>query len=516
MSVAIPLSAYTWRDSSNSMWPICNTKFAYGTLGPTENVKNTSNNNYYTCSDLSFGSLNVVSVSQGNNNLIGLIPFTDASGIARQTISANQNGIYRIRTTFSFTGTGFTNPTYISVWFSESNYNNNAVNYNNIVPIDPSANQIISDLSTNQFLSFGYLYANSSSYTNLNSSTSYGYGYKPYFSINSGYISSSVLANNGLSVVEEILYLQAYKPLFFNIQCNTPIYLNATGNFTLELLSFLPPILTGITNAVDISYSAVQFSNEYNYIEFYPTTASGTATITFSSNINLNYLLVGGGGGGGGGYYQTFSGGTSVIGGGGGGGGGSAINGSVSASSFNIYVGNFGVSGYGNSPGQNGYESSIGKTSSNSNIAIAYGGGGGGSYSSGTSAGGGVWNTVLDPSGNGTKYLAVNGGYGANFNQENSNGSNGYTIILPFKTYYMEGAGGGGGEFNQSTSYGGGNNIGGSYSGSTHQQGSTTIAGFGYGTGGGGGTPTGISTPGQTYNSSGGNGGHGLIVLYWK
>ena len=512
MSVSIPLSAYTWTDSSNSTWPICNTKFIYGILGPTENVQ--SGSTYYTCSNLSFGSLNVISISQGNSNLIGLTSFTDAIGVTRQTISANQSGIYRIRTTLSFSGAGLTNPTYISVWFSDSNYNNVPVNYNNIVPIDPSSNPTISDLSANQFLSFGYLYANSSSYNNLNTSTSYGYGYKPYFSINSGYISPT-LTNNGLSVVEEMLYLQAYKPLFFNIQCNTPVYLNAAGNFTLELLSYLPPILTGITNTVDISYSAVQLSNEYKYIEFYPTTASGTATITFSSNINLNYLLVGGGGGGGGGYYETFTGGTSVIGGGGGGGGGSAINGSFSASSFNIYVGNFGVYGNGNVAGQTGYQSSIGKISSNSNIAIAYGGGGGGCYNN-ISQGGGVWNPVQDPSGNGTKYNAVNGGYGVNFNQQNSNGSNGYTIILPFKTYYMEGAGGGGGNFNQSTSYGGGNNIGGSYSGASHQQGSTTITGSGYGTGGGGGTPTGIPGPPQTYNTSGGNGGPGLVVLYWQ
>lgn len=233
-----PLTAYTYFDPSvNNFLPVTNSTFVYGTLGPTQNVL--ISGTYYTCSNLNLGSLDVSNVFQGNQNLIQLVPsFIDSNNIQRNTIQASQSGIYRIKTTLSFTSSTFVNPTPISFWFSTAPYTNTALNSNNIIRINITTNPTM-PLTTNQLLSFGYLYANSSSGINIFNPTATSGGYVPYFSINSG-ATTTALTNNGLSVVEEIFYLQAGSPLYFNIQCAGNNSINATGNFELELLYAIP------------------------------------------------------------------------------------------------------------------------------------------------------------------------------------------------------------------------------------------------------------------------------------
>jgi hypothetical protein len=500
MSENILLSAYTWTDSSNNIWPICNTKFIYGTLGSTYNVEDTTNGVYYTGSSTIWGSLNVASISQGNSNLVKLSPFTDKLGVTRYTISVNQSGIYRIRTTLTFSGINFTSGTNIYFKFGDLSNNNTAL------PIDSTSNPNILSLSSNQILSLGYVYTNnSSSYPSIvNTLTSY----LPYFTLIPTYSTSTTFLNNGFSVIEQILYLPFNTPLYFNIaSVGSNTYVNSTGNFTFELLSFSNN--PTITNSVNISNNGILNKNGYNYIEFTPTSSvSGTATISFPLDVNLNFLLVGGGGGAGGAGSITSNENTYSV-GGGGGGGCSAINGSASGTTFNISVGNYGIGGYYLLQGTNGYNSSIGSSPSNNNIAIAYGGGGGGSYSGGSSQGGGVWNPVPDPSGNGTKYLAANGGQGY-FNiykvstVNPSSGLSQLAIDLSFNTYLIGGAGGGGGEYNCGN--GGSLNNGGAGPGTGTGNGTP---GSGYGTGGGGAQMISVG------EYIGGNGGPGLVVLYW-
>jgi hypothetical protein len=504
--VNVPLTAYTWRDSGNNIWPICNTKFMYGTLGSTYNVEDTTNGIYYTCSNTTWGSLNVASISQGNSNLVELSPFTDKLGVTRYTISVNQSGIYRIRTTLTFSGINFTSGTNIYFKFGDLSNNNTAL------PIDSTSNPNLLSLSSNQILSLGYVYTNNStSYPSIvNTLTSY----LPYFTLIPTYSTSTTFLNNGFSVIEQILYLQFNTPLYFNIaSVGSNTYVNSTGNFTFELLSLSFSNNPTITNSSNVSNSGIQLSNGYKYIEFYPTSSSvsGTATIEFLSAINLNYLLVGGGGGGGGsgGSGDSSSGDYS----GGGGGGGSAINGSTSGTTFNISVGNLGTGGYGIDTGLNAANTSIGSSPSNNNIAIAYGGGGGGAYYSGSSQGGGVWNPVSIPSGNGTKYLAANGGNGHPAVPV-TDGQNGYVIDLLFNTYSIGGAGAGGGNNSNQYGYsgkGGNNNVGGIYP--SYVSNGNGTAGTGYGTGGGGAQSLGT---GYGYDFYGGNGGEGLLVLYWQ
>ena len=126
MSENIQLSSYSWTDSNNNTWPICNTKFLYGILGPTNHVSD--NGTYYTASGAApttnWGSLNVVSVSQGNNNLVSLIPFKDTTGTTRYTISVNQSGIYRIKITLSFSGVSLSSS---GVYYRFSDVSNNNI-----------------------------------------------------------------------------------------------------------------------------------------------------------------------------------------------------------------------------------------------------------------------------------------------------------------------------------------------------------------------------------------------------
>jgi hypothetical protein len=445
----------------------------------------------YVAEGTNYGSLGVntnTSIMYGNTELVNFINYSGNYN----TIQVKQSGIYRLVTTLAFSGGNLTTNTIypIGIAYTTSVCINTTLSSELLLSLNgtPSVDNNIS-----AYVSLGYLYSSSSNPTYIFNSSS-GNTY-PVATIDSKASGLTTFNNNGISVFESILYLSNAQPLYFNISPGgSNVYLTTSGNFMLELLSYTNVITTTITNAISISNSGVQNSNGYNYIEFYPTSSIGTATFTFSSNVTLNYLLVGGGGGGGLGCSEGS------IGGGGGGGGGSSINGSTSGTIFNISVGNYGIGSSNNNPGGNGYTSSIGASPSNNNIAIAYGGGGGGSQLQ-SFEGGGIWNPVPDPSGNGSINISTKGG-----NNE-ANGSTGYIINTPFnKSYSISGSGAGG----SNGYYGGG---GGNNSTAGLVKGNTTYyggVGSGYGTGGGGGSLEGnVAYPG-------GNGGQGLIVLYWQ
>ncbi len=483
------LTNYNYNTSSI----INNSNFLYGILASSDWISG------YTANYTNYGSLDVSTNLYGNTQLVTLQPYTDNNNSQKHTIQVNQSGIYRLRSTLAFTGYGFSVGNIgIDYVFTTAINKNTALT--GALLINLNANSIYSNNANSAFVSIGSIYSNNGPGILLNNSSG---NIIPVPVFNSYASSATAFTTNGISTFESILYLSNQQPLYFNISCGgkSGYYINANGNFTLELLSS-PKNAATISNPVNISNSGILSSNGYNYIEFYPTSDyyPGTSTITFSQNITFNYLLVGGGGGGGGGTYVSGVGDA-----GGGGGSGSALNGSSTESSFNISVGYLGVGGYGANEGLNGGNSSIGTNTSGTNIAVSYGGGGGGSYNDGTGVGGGVWNPVSDPSGNGTKYLALNGGNAYNTRGEVvSSGLNGYTINLPFKTYNISGSGGGGSLNNSGV--GGTNNIGGAGPGTG--TGNGTI-GNGYGTGGGGGQYT-------TGSLAGGNGGPGLIVIYWQ
>jgi hypothetical protein len=220
------LTSYTWTDSSNIKWPICSSKFIYGILGPTDNVLSSSV--YYTASNSAWGSLNVISLSQGNSNLVGFTQFK-LNNVTYQTISANQSGIYRIRLTLSFTGVGFNSGS--GIYYRLSDVSNNNLS----IPISSTSNPSISSLTSNQLLSLGNIFSPGASIQITISN------YLPFITITPAYSSSTSFQNDGLSVIEQTVYLQANNPVFFNIATadDSAGYLNATGNFTLELLSYV-------------------------------------------------------------------------------------------------------------------------------------------------------------------------------------------------------------------------------------------------------------------------------------
>lgn len=244
-----PLTAYTYFDPSvNNFLPVTNSTFVYGTLGPCNWTGLTTG---YTTSSTNYGSLDISSNGlYGNTQLVSLYNYaTDASGVARNTIQANQSGIYRLKTTLSFTGLQLLATSNLVFLLTNLYAINEVISASNFLLLDVSSNPIISSLTKNQTLSFGYMWSNVPATTipgspsgnitfNTTSAPQY---YNPYYNVYSSAASGS-FTNSGICVVEVILYLQQNNPLYFNIQFQngTSSYLNATGNFELELLYAIP------------------------------------------------------------------------------------------------------------------------------------------------------------------------------------------------------------------------------------------------------------------------------------
>ena len=295
----------------------------------------------------------------------------------------------------------------------------------------------------------------------------------------------------------------------------------------------------------DYTYSGVQpfqiMSNYFNAIikyvgGYFYITFTRSSSIVFSTSLssssvtnNFNALVVGGGGGGGGGVNRQYGIAHYDAGGGGGGGAAARLNMSVlTNTTYNIVVGTGGGGGPGNLSGVSGTESSFKNGSTN---IITCGGGG---FGTGRYEGilGGPSGIITTPAG--ITYESNGGGKGGNGSQDNdplyiaSDGSGGSQFTLPSAdSYYFSGGGGGGGGGGSQEGYplgtfgtaytgtGGsaGNGVGGpkGISGSITSTSVNGVSATNYGGGGGGG---GINTLGNP--STGGAGGSGLVILYFK
>jgi hypothetical protein len=476
-----PLLNYNWDFSGNKL-PIANSTFAYGQLGQI------------TGSGVQGGLWSSLSVSSLFSNNINLISQTNNS-----YLTFNVSGIYQITTSLQFTpSSGFNSGTQTFV-FSYSTLSNTLASYsysnNNIngpISFLDGSNNII--LGTSALLING---SASGGGSNSLASTNYGgqvalttnFNSNIPFFILPNYSSSTI--NNNVNTITSIYYIPVGTTLYFNIgngSTTTDKYINASGNFTVRLLKY---ILVPSVVSSNLTVSPLTYTNGYYYYTFVPTTttSSGTATITFPGNVQMNYLLVGGGGGGGG--NQIIS--TYVNNAGGGGGGGQILNSAISGSTFNLTVGNAGAGGASTVNGING-----GNTTLN---ALTASGGGGGLY---TSAGG------TNGGGSGATYI----NQGTTISDYSTSGGSGQIITLSGinLSYSVGGAGGGGGPISITFPYGGQGGQG-ATGGNSGGNGPSYVGGpgSGYGTGGGGGGGgLGLNSP-----YSGGQGGPGFTVLYW-
>jgi len=568
---AYPLLNYNWIDASSNMLPIANSTFAYGTCSLT--TYNIDNANYWM-------PLPVTNVYSNNPNLV--TKSTDGG------LTFNVSGIYQLTNNLLFTGSGFSGTgTIYTFAFSYSDTLNTANTY--MLPSAGTDNNIngpiyFLDGSTNTSLSTTPFFINGScsggrgNYANGYESTNYGGNVaavsingtaqlpsasnSPPFFLITNYSSASAIINTGnpnlpLNTVNATYYIPAGKTIYFNFTnaSGGGNYLNASGNFTLQLLNY---ILVPSVVSSNLTVSSLQYSNGYYYYTFVPTAASNSATLTFPGNVQMNYFLVGGGGGGAGSAINIAPQGSSTRYNfsGGGGGGGQILNASASASTFNLTVGNGGLGGaitgsssggvYGVSSSSNsnligGSSSAGGSTILTTNIGTpvtATGGGGGSNNSTVTSVSGGG-STGGSAGGTGGGASGGNGLYTLYSNSlpQNTptNGGSTTSVTLPFgTTYYVGGGGGGGGNSNYTTysssntttyySTAGGasglNNIGGTTAGNTAtgqpgQPGLSSSISTSYGTGGGGGGFN-YQLSSESYIATGGNGGPGFAVLYWK
>jgi hypothetical protein len=493
-----PLLNYNW----GNHLPIANLTFSYGQIGPI--VGNGVTGGIW-------GSLPVSNVFSNNPTLVTI----NSNGI-----QFNVSGIYQITTSITFSSPnsgGFTssNQTFAFSYSTSPNSGSVLTSSNNNITgpisfLDGSNNIILAStpLFINGSASGGGANLQNgfdSSYyggnvSMLQNTTTTPTSYPPFFLL-PNYSNTSTGLYNNVNTITSIYYIPEPTTIYFNIAntSSSSNYINASGNFTVELMNYI--VVPSVTNNSNLT-STLNYTNGYYYYTFVPTTttSSGTATITFPTNVQMNYLLVGGGGGGGGSYYFT----SSKYYDGGGGGGGQSINSNINSTSFNITVGNAGPGGTATNNGLPGGSTSL---TSNGITTTCNGGGGGLTYPNSTGGtGGGV------PGGEGFWYLN-NGSVSIQFA---TNGLSGNTFSLSGigLTYNVGGSGGGGG------SVSGGSSINGGAGGSTVNGGvaggnSSSTGGSSTGSGtGGGGASVGSSSSGAS--ASGGQGGPGLVVLYWK
>jgi hypothetical protein len=527
-----PLSNYKLiypNDDTNFPVNISDTNFAFGDLGMYMSGTKRSGSKWSSLSvDYLYRSMVIYKDDTGDiidarqreytNNLVKL-------DNTFEFLEFNISGIYQITTLLEFIGGGTFNTGTQTFAFSYSTIKNDGttnltINDNNIKgPISflDGSNNLVSSLKDKPLFING---SASGGGTNSFVSTNYGGNVSvsittnktcPFF-ILPNYSTTTI--NPNVNTITSIYYIPAGTKLYFNIantSTSTSNGINATGNFTVELLNYVPYFVKNITN---LTVSPLQKYEEYYYYTFVPTNAtiSGTATIETLMDVSMNCLLVGGGGGGGGSYYNyQYEPDILNLYCGGGGGGGQMLNSVISGMSFTLTVGGGGSggSGSGGSGTKGGDTTLINNVTTSINLT-ATGGGGGGSInntSSGGTGGGGQGayfaSNVNDPT------------YGDPDTKPPTNGGSGSSVTLTeINTSYNVGGAGGGGiddtyYANEGKSGSGGTlNIGGELGNISNAGGGN---GSGYGTGGGGG---GLMYPKVVFG--GGKGDSGFAVLYWK
>jgi len=267
-----PLLNFNWVDPSGSTLPIANSTFAYGTLGPYYTTTPTPNNEGY------WGSLPVNSLTTSNSTFISQ---------NSNYLTFNVSGIYELTTNLQFTGSGFSGSgTAYTFAFSYSTENNNntatyQLYYQTSGFIGPYAYNSINgpiyslDGIYNTILSTSPLFINGSSsggrgnYGNAFDSSSYGGNIVaiqklfpsapeppgasvcppcfllPNWSSGSTITNVANYINYPINTVNAIYYIPAGTNIYFNIVNASGApggteRLNATGNFTVQLLNYMP------------------------------------------------------------------------------------------------------------------------------------------------------------------------------------------------------------------------------------------------------------------------------------
>ena len=226
-----PLLNYNW---GNDL-PIANLNFAYGTLG----AAGSSNG-------LSWSSLSITGSLFNNNN--NLVTINGTNGL-----QFNISGIYQITTTLQFTGPSITGGTETFAFSYSTGPNNGTQTLSSssngiagpISFLDGSNNVILA--STPLFIN-GLASGGGANLQNGFDSTNYGgnvsmllntatSSYPPFFLL-PNYMTSSIKEN--VNTITSIYYIPAPTTIYFNI-ANTlsTNSLNATGNFTVELMNYI-------------------------------------------------------------------------------------------------------------------------------------------------------------------------------------------------------------------------------------------------------------------------------------
>jgi hypothetical protein len=306
------------------------------------------------------------------------------------------------------------------------------------------------------------------------------------------------------------------------------------------------PVNATITKYINNGYTGLVFDVNATYSSLVPPT-TGSCTLKFCTNVNVNILIVGGGGGG-----AAGDNGTSATAGGGGGGGGAItyITNFTLPGITNIQI-NIGGGGWGRTPGNGGFGNEAGQGGANSLLSYSsssfISGGGGGGIGDGTTVGyggglGGDSSGIAGGYGGGGGGGAYqfgggsinNGGSGGSGQPSGTNpGTNGSnaagtsggnggssaltTVTLPFTpvqtVLYLGGGGGGGGSQSGGLAGNGSGGTSGTNSG-TNYGGANALSGISntsYGGGGGGG---GINS--DSALDIGGNGGNGTVIIWWQ
>jgi len=290
----------------------------------------------------------------------------------------------------------------------------------------------------------------------------------------------------------------------------------------LDYLQYNGPNLNNSPYIINGTYT---LSSDSNYNTIITFTSSNT-NIVFTTNITVNYIIVGGGGGGGGGGGCENAPNLYQIGGAGGGGGGQVLTSNFSPVLYNPYFITIGEGGSGGSNSDNGRTQTDGlpgtaSTITSTSIMITANGGLGGQRSeiytengnggnSGSGGSGGIGQADSADVDGGSGTNGGGGGGGGQGSGQGGSGSTSTTLVYSYSNSFGAG-GGGGGSFggNSGNSYAGSGGVG---SNDTKNDGNSATPNYG---GGGGGGCGGNGT--SAYSSgNGGNGGSGIVILYFN
>ncbi len=266
---AYPLLNYNWIDANSNMLPIANSTFAYGTLGNSYNPNNENN-------DCEWNSLSIASLNSNNTQFI-------TKNVDTYGINFNVSGVYQLNTNLLFSGSNFSSSaTMYTFAFSYSTLRNTRNTSNVLIcgssTTAPYYNTINGPIyflggSTNTSLAANPLFINGScsggrgNYYNGLASTNYGGNVAAFQTSSSGPVAGTdnncppfflltnyssgpgLNATSGnllINTVNSMYYIPAGTSIYFNITnsqgtgAGNDNNLNATGNFTVQLLNYMP------------------------------------------------------------------------------------------------------------------------------------------------------------------------------------------------------------------------------------------------------------------------------------